>query len=290
MKSKKIIYYYQSFKGLDKLINMGKECPVTHLHLSAIHFGTNKDGSLYIHLNDNDPESSKFTKVWQQCEALSLMGVKIILMIGGAGSAFQKLFSNFTAYYNLLKNTILKHNCICGIDLDVEEIASLENIETLIHQIKYDFGSEFIISMAPVSYSMINDNPGMGGFCYKDLLNSNMGAYINYFNVQCYGDFGFDTYDAIIKNGYEPSMIVMGMISSDFNKNNFSQALTEVAKCSQKYSDFGGVYDWEYYSAPPNTTDPSQWCLLMKQALYDKYFLNKITCIASKNKNIFKLI
>ena len=288
MKPKRIIYYYQTLNGLDNLIKMGNNCPVTHLHLSAIHFGTNTDGSKYIHLNDNDPESSKFTELWKQCETLSQMGVKIILMIGGAGGAFQKLFSDFGAYYSMLRSTIRKHNCINGVDLDVEEVIQQSSIERLIQQINLDFGGEFIISMAPIASSMMNDNSGMGGFCYKNLLFSTMGKYITYFNVQCYGDFNFETYNAIIKNEYDPSMVVMGMISSDFNKTNFTQALMEVSKCVQKYDNFGGVYDWEYCSAPPIKTDPSQWCVLMNKVLNDKYFLNKISNILSNTKNIYK--
>ena len=37
----KIIYYYQTFNDLNKILY--PNTPVTHIHLSAIHFGNNKD-------------------------------------------------------------------------------------------------------------------------------------------------------------------------------------------------------------------------------------------------------
>ena len=33
--------------------------------------------------------------------------------------------------------------------------------------------------MAPVQYALQNDEPGMGGFVYKDLLKSSVGKYID---------------------------------------------------------------------------------------------------------------
>ena len=62
--SKKIIYYYQTFTGLASILK--EDTPVTHIHLSAIHFGIEDDGMPYIHLNNSAPEYSKFDKVWQE--------------------------------------------------------------------------------------------------------------------------------------------------------------------------------------------------------------------------------
>ena len=59
-------------------------------------------------------------------------------MVGGAGGAFQTLFSNFETYYNLLKQTLIKYN-LDGIDLDIEEEVSLENVKLLINKLSIDF-------------------------------------------------------------------------------------------------------------------------------------------------------
>ena len=48
--NKKIIYYYQTFSGLQNLIN-DSNLVVTHIHLSSIHFGKDENNQKYIHLN-----------------------------------------------------------------------------------------------------------------------------------------------------------------------------------------------------------------------------------------------
>ena len=56
----RIIYYYQTFNGLQDILD---KQVVTHIHLSSIHFGTN-DTSHYIHLNDYSPYDKRFDQVW----------------------------------------------------------------------------------------------------------------------------------------------------------------------------------------------------------------------------------
>ena len=64
-------------------------------------------------------------------------------------------FNPFDIYYSFLKEFISeKRDLIDGIDLDIEEYVELSKIENLIKLIKKDFGSEFIISMAPVQYAI----------------------------------------------------------------------------------------------------------------------------------------
>ena len=148
----------------------------------------------YIHLNNYPPDNPIFDSVWDEITIAHNLGIKIVLMMGGSGSAFTDLFNNFDVYYPLLVETIKNHNVIGGIDLDVEEEASIENIKMLIDRLNTDFGKDFIISMAPVQGSLEYDIPGMGGFIYKDLYNSTEGQRINYFNGQFY-------YDISLENG-----------------------------------------------------------------------------------------
>ena len=166
----RIIYYYQTFTSLSPILV--KDCVVTHIHLSSIHFGINDDGSLYIHLNDYPPNDKRFNLVWKQLKEASKLGIKIVIMVGGAGGGFTQLFSNYQEYYQLLKKTIEEHPFISGIDLDIEETTKINDVKKLISQINIDFGKEFIISMAPVSASLESDFPGMGGFNYKELYQS----------------------------------------------------------------------------------------------------------------------
>ena len=270
MDSPRIIFYYQTFSTLKPILF--PNTPVTHIHLSAIHFGTDNNLQPYIHLNDDSPYSEKFNEMWEEIETASKMGIKIVLMIGGAGTAYQDLFSNFLIFYNMLYRLLKNKSFISGIDLDIEEAVPLEKIEMLISQIKKDFPQEdFIISTAPIQSSLESDVPGMGGFVYKKLLNSDVGKYITYFNGQFYSDYSKDAYDEVIKNGYSPQKVVMGMLSGE----NYQE---EVKKVYGEYGEkFGGVFVWEYFNS-----DPMVWLNTMGKILKKDYFGNLIkSCIIS---------
>jgi hypothetical protein len=243
----KIIYYYQTFKTIQPII---KNSFVTHIHLSSIHFGTNQDKSPYIHLNDYPPNDEKFDTVWKEIEEAKDNGIKIILMMGGAGGAYTDLFSNFETYYSLLKKLLEeKKDIISGIDLDIEEYVKLEDVKMLINRIVEDFGEDFIISMAPVQESLQKDNISMGGFVYKDLYNSEVGKYIDYFNGQFYADYSEEAYNECIKNGYPPEKVVMGMITFE----NLQDNLKVLKNLYNKYGNtFGGSFIWEYSNSPPS--------------------------------------
>jgi len=261
--SKRIIYYYQTFVGLNDILT--PDTKVTHIHLSSIHFGTDSNNNPYIHLNNNKPDNKIFDSVWNDLETAKQLGIKVILMVGGAGGAFQDLFSNFDTYYSLLKELILnKKDIIDGIDLDIEEPVTLHNVENLIKTIKADFGESFIITMAPIQSSMQTDQPGMGGFIYKTLYKS-CGNLIDYFNVQCYYDYSFDAYKQIIKNGYTEDKIVMGSISSQDITNN----INTIKKIVEVYPKIGGVFNWEYYDSPSLKSNENHgtWSRLMAEAL-----------------------
>ena len=262
----KTIYYYQTFVGLHDLMNHVQDIDV--IIVSSLHFGKDKNNQKNIFLNDNLPYDPVFNGMWLETEKLSVQGCNIMLMMGGAGFAYKELFSDFDTYYPLLKGLITKKSWIRGIDLDVEENTSIENIKMLINQLVRDFvinDNDFIITMAPVSSTLITDGSSFAGFNYKELYNSEEGKYIHWFNTQCYNSFSYDTYEAIIKNGYPPEKIVMGMESGQFNESSFNEALDEKKKIKNKYPDFSGVFDWEYLNAPPDKTDPSQWSKRMKQ-------------------------
>lgn len=256
----KIIYYYQTFIGLKDLFSK-VNIPVTHIHLSSIHFGLNYREEPYIHLNDDSPDS--FTDLWKELQEAVSRGIKIILMIGGAGGGYTSLFSDYDTYFNLLVETIKKYeDIITGVDLDVEEFINYNDIVKLIKDIKHTFGSSFSISMAPIQEAIQTDTIGMGGFSYKKLYKSEVGAYIDYFCVQFYQNFTLNAYDECVANGYPPEMIVMGMLSG----MDYDQCKEEVYDTSHKYKDnFGGVFNWEYYNSPPfGKKDPSYWA-------YDMY-------------------
>ena len=249
----RIIYYYQTFVGLNFILK--PDTPVTHIHLSAVHFGLDENMKPYIHLNNYPPEYERYDKVWNDVKAAQDLGIKVILMLGGAGSAYYNLFRNYDVYFPLLINTIKKYN-LDGVDLDIEEYVSIDNVRRIISDLDQIFDSNFIITMAPIQSSLQSNNPGMGSFVYKDLFNTKEGQRINYFNGQFYGDFSLSAYQAVINNGYPEEKVVMGMISSQ----NFQNNLKVMKDIIINYPKAGGFFNWEYFNSPPEyPNNPGAW-------------------------------
>ncbi len=247
MTTPRIIYYYQTLTTLEPIISVSG---VTHINLAAIHFGYDDTNQPYIHLNNYSPYDSKFNTVWNELSLACQNKIEVRLMVGGAGSAFQKLFSNFEVFYPMLVELLLnKSDIISGVDLDVEEMVELSDIEMLISRLKKDMGENFKITLAPIQEALQTNNPGLGGFVYQDLLRSSVGKEIEFFNGQFYSDYSLESYDQVVKNGFNPNQVVMGMIAGGDMSSNFE----ELGKVYQKYRNkLGGVFIWEYALAPAN--------------------------------------
>lgn len=252
---RKIILYYQTFISLKPLFDTNT-LP-THIHISSIHFGKDENNISYIHLNNYHPNSSIFDSMWKDVEKAHNLGVKIKLMIGGAGLAFQEMFSNFNLYYQFLKKTLENRPYISGVDLDIEESVNLNDIIKLVNQLKQDFGENFLISFAPVAFALQTNKPGLGGFLYNDLYSKLGKKKIEYFNTQFYYDFSVESYREVIHNGYDSSKIILGMTE---NNDNSFQVVSDLCK---KYDDFGGVYFWELCLID----NPTEWIKKMKEIL-----------------------
>jgi hypothetical protein len=267
--SNRIIYYYQTFCGLQDIIN-SKKTYITHIHLASLHFGYNLDGTPYIHLNDKTPDDPIFDNVWNDLMKCKSMGIKIICMLGGAGGAFTTLFSNYDLFFSLLcKFIISRKDLIDGIDFDVEESIGLPNITKLIRDTMNTFDtspnwkdketglSKFIITMAPVSYALEGGDSGMGGFSYKQLYQLPEGMRINYLNGQFYyGDFDLSHYKACISNGFPVNKIVMGCIENQFTDWDEYYKIIKTIKAT--YPGYGGTFYWEYCNKPSNW-DKNVW-------------------------------
>ena len=49
---------------------------------------------------------------------------------------------------------------------------------------------------------------------------------------------------------------------------DLGDAIKNVSKLSKQYTDFGGVFDWEYFNAPPSPhKNPQMWSYEMKKAI-----------------------
>ena len=164
----RIIYYYQTLIGLKDIIN--SNIVPTHIILSAFHFGIDSSNNPYIHLNNYKPDNKMYNSVWNELEILSKRGVKIMIMLGGAGGAYTSMFSNYECYYDKLYKFLQSKPFIQGIDLDIEEEVSLDNVKKLIKRIDTDFNKDFIITMAPIGGALTSDYPGLGGFYIKNYI------------------------------------------------------------------------------------------------------------------------
>lgn len=268
--STKICYYYQTFVGLSQVDQLLKKYPnaVNVINISSLHFGIDPNTQKpYIHLNDNIPDDPKFDQVWNETYQLhQKYQTKIHLMLGGAGGAYQVLFGDFNTYYPMLVQLIRSKPWITGLDLDIEEFVHLSDVQSLIRHLRHDLGQSFTLTMAPIAGALISDNPGMGGFVYKDLYQSPEGKEIAWFNVQAYTDYTLTAFDQMVSNGYPASKLVYGMISDQFvSLQDFKQrALATIKQIKTKYPNFAGVFDWEYWNAPPaSTKNPSEWADLI---------------------------
>jgi hypothetical protein len=269
----KIIIYYQTFCGLEKIYNNSNPM-VTHIHLAAIHFGE-INNKTYIHLNDNNPNDPEFDDVWEDLIKCKQRGIKIILMVGGAGGAYEYMFSNTKNYntcisllYNLIND---KKDLFDGIDLDIEESIGLDNTMNLLIDLNSSLPSTFLITMAPISQSLENNIDGLGGFKYSDILNSQLKNRISYLNCQFYNydvfyyyddfftyDTLYDAYNKCINNKVSRKMLVIGIDYIDAEYYPSLEQIIDKGKIS-------GVFFWEYNNIPDD-------------------FIEKVYNIMNKNK------
>ena len=213
-----------------------------------------------MHLNNKDPDDQP--NVWKDMEEATQRGLTVLIMLGGAGGAYTTMFSDFEKYFVMLVKLIKKYPSIKGIDLDVEECSELMYVRFLVRCLDATFGPHFIITMAPTAGAMMNDTPGLGGFSYADLYKTEEGRRINWFNVQAYGNYTFETYDAIIQNKYSPELIVFGLLGDGYDDDDI--ACCEIKQVFQKYPTMAGVYLWEYGDTH---IDPLVWGKDMKRIL-----------------------
>jgi len=161
-----------------------------------------------------------------------------------------------------------------GIDLDVEQSETLDNIVTLIQRLRTDFGKDFIITLAPVA-SALKGGSNLSVFSYQT-LEQKYGHEIDWYNAQFYSGFGSmsnstDYDDIVTKCPLDPSRLVAGTLS---NKNNGSGWVeldivkSTVRGLMKKYGDsFGGIAAWEYYNSEPDTDEPWTWAAVMGVAM-----------------------
>ncbi len=258
-----VVYYQTIYNGSAYVSPLPlRDAGATDVIVGAIHLDTNS----VVHLNDDPPNAAKFTRMWQDLATLRNQGVHVLAFVGGAAAgSFQRLETQFDTYYPLLRNLIRTYS-LSGIDLDVEEHMSNAALNKVIDALRADFGSSFLITLAPVA-TELSGGGGLSGLNY-DTLYRDRGAQVSWFNAQFYCGWGSlsstSGYDNIIRRGVVPaSKVVAGTVTNPANCSGYvdmSTLQSTVRSLKSKYADFGGIDGWEYFnSLPGGTSAPQQW-------------------------------
>ncbi|TKA77070.1 hypothetical protein B0A49_03431 [Cryomyces minteri] len=249
---------------------------VTHVIVAAIHLN---EGPGNITLNDDPPDADKFKTLWGEIAWLQGVGIKVLGMLGGAAKGtFARLDTEnadlFNAYYAPLR-ALIRARRLDGLDLDVEEPMSLAGIIRLIDRLRADFGAGFVITLAPVATALLPDQPHLSGFDYR-VLELMRGASVSWYNTQFYCGWGDVSstamYDAIVRCGWRPEKVVVGVVTNPANGTGHVDArvLEDVLMVLRvKYpGQFGGVMGWEYFnSLPGDVRAPWEWAAGMARCV-----------------------
>ena len=249
---------------------------VTHLLLAAFHLNMGHTGADIVHLNDNIPSSSFFDPMWPEIAQLQGNGTKVIGMLGGAapGTYDCLVDSLFDTYYPPLRDVIATYH-LDGLDLDVEQSVSPATVNHLILQLKLDFGDDFIITLAPVA-SALTEGGNLSGFDYIE-LERNMGPQIAWYNAQFYSGFGSffpdDQYISIIdyEQGIDPARVTAIVLTNPANGGGYvssDSVVSSIHNLMERYgTEWGGVGGWEYFNSLPDSSQPWEWAVTMKNAM-----------------------
>ncbi|KAH8602193.1 glycoside hydrolase superfamily [Bisporella sp. PMI_857] len=259
---------------------------VTHVIVSSLHI---HDLAGNINLNDDPPHSPKYDDLWKETRILQAQGIKVMVMVGGAAAGSyskQTLGGNdtvFQAHYESLLGFLRRYS-FDGIDLDIEEFIDMDVPLRLLKALHRDMGPSFILTMAPVAIALeYNDAINLSGFNYFDLDTNATDAsgkpLVNWYNAQFYSNFGDastpNTYQWIMRKGWNPERVVMGVLTNSNDGNGFvetKQVVETVRHLRREFPGFGGVYGWDYFDAGMGEVDggkePWQWVQIIRDALY----------------------
>lgn len=278
-KTPRLVLYYQTThdrngNSVSLLPLLQNHVPVTHLIVGAFHVSARSD----VYLNDDLPSSFKFSALWRETKQLQEVGIKIMGMIGGAApgsfsvSTLDGDEATFRKHYYKLQSLVQTYG-LEGLDLDVEEPMSQGGITRLIKQLHADFGSDFLVTLAPVASALWNDH-NISGFSYSEVEKS-IGSNIAFYNAQFYNGFGGLSdgrdYDNVVNNGWAPEKIVAGLLTSPANGVGYvaTDVISKaIASIRNQHGQFGGVSGWEYFNAEPGgRQQPWKWLQIIGNTL-----------------------
>lgn len=227
----------------------------THVIIAAIHVNATPGD---VTLNDDPWDCPKHVRVWQEAKLLQADGVKVLGMLGGAakGTYTRLDCSDEMEFYDFYEPLcqMISATKLDGLDLDVEEVLSLEGVIRLIDQLRRDFGPEFLITLAPVASAMMGLRH-ISGFDYE-ALEVARGGEIAWYNSQFYNGWGYvedlQYWDAIMARGWKAEKIVVGVLTNPESGRGWvtdDVLRATLTRIKAKYGTFGGVMGWEYFNS-----------------------------------------
>lgn len=197
---------------------------MTHVTVATIHLDATSGN---IKLNDDPYTASKYNVLWSEVRSLQAAGITVLGMLGGAVQGSFGLLdgddASFNHSYSPLRE-MLAATGFNGIDLDVEEPMSLSGIVRLIGRLKNDFGSNIIVTLAPVATALRKKKDKLSGLDYEGLEKIS-GTEISWCNTQFYCGWGSmaDTvdYDNIIPHTWPHEKVVAAVLTNQKNCNGW---------------------------------------------------------------------
>ena len=231
----KISAFYQTFIKIPRVI-LDK---LDRIIVSSFHFNIGCCTS-YLHLNDNDPYSSKFSDMWDQMYELYLQNnTEILINLGGAGGGLDEMFrKNYKTNLMILQNLFDHFFFIKGVVIDAENYVSLKDINNLVDDLKL---MNKTVYFAPVYNSMLYPNsPGMGGFSYSNFEDSQ--EKVDGFFVQAYNSSQFSgpSYKEVNVNFMNFKTLTFGILPQTVPKYLIKDKINSLQENGCKE-----VYIWE---------------------------------------------
>ncbi|KAI0490562.1 glycoside hydrolase family 18 protein [Xylaria cf. heliscus] len=239
---------------------------VTHLIVAAIHLNEDPDA---LTLNDHPPSDPRFATTWAELRVAQASGITVLGMLGGAAKgSYARLDRDqgtFERYYAPLYE-LIRERGLDGLDLDVEEHMSITGVIRLIDRLRADFGSGFLITLAPVATALVDERRNLSGFDYQ-ALEVARGDQISWYNAQFYNGWGDPSnpvlYEMCVTCGWKPEKIVVGLVTAPdngFGYVNFGVLSNNLKLLQAQFPKFGGVMGWEYFNGQPGGKQrPWEW-------------------------------
>jgi hypothetical protein len=259
---KRVIFYFIPNNYTNDM-NDKNDIKIYNTYANSIHLGNFIYNLNNLYLNDLSPFDNNYDDMWFDLGIASEKNINCVISI-----SFDNIFdgnhnnnNNYHLFYKTLCELLIdKKEIIKGIDMDVENKISLDNINMFINDIKRDFPNLLLV-ISSIGYSMcvmdintIYENEKE--WSYILFNNSPEGQMIDYYCCNFNEDnLTLDSFQDIIDNGFLPNKIVLGCFSMYFKDyDNYF----ELNSIRHKYPNIGGTFI-KYYDDIPYNWDLNVW-------------------------------